>query len=49
MVGTCKCGNVAAVLQNKGNFLTRREPIKFSRRTLLYVVSKEVINQRDHG
>ena len=35
MAGTCECGNEPSGSIKSGNFLTRRESVSFSRRTLL--------------
>ena len=42
MVSSCKCGNEHSDSIKFGEFLTSRESVRFSRRTLLHGVSKKV-------
>jgi hypothetical protein len=43
VVGTCDCGNEPSGSVKWANFLTIREPISFSRRTVFHGVIKSIV------
>ena len=49
MTGSCKRDNEPPVPLDAGNFLTRRKPVSFSTRTLIYGVSTERPEQARHN